>query len=100
MAAVFFFREHGLIAFIDDFGDDCAVISDIDIAANDGEIGCMAILIGGSKIYVGISGKIVHTEITDIDEGLHLMITVLLASYGPLTKMFVQIPRHVFLAFN
>jgi len=72
LLTVIFLGKRGLITFIDDFRDNRAVITNIYIAANDGRVGCMAILIGGPIINVGIIRKIVHDKISDIDEEFHV----------------------------
>jgi len=72
LLTVTFLRKSGLITFIDDFRDNRGVITNIYIAANDGRVGCMAILIGGPIINVGIIRKIVHDKISDIDEEFHV----------------------------
>lgn len=47
-------RHFGLNAFIDDFRDNRAVITNINIGANVDRVGRMAILKARSKINVGI----------------------------------------------
>lgn len=47
-------RHFGLNTFIDDFRDDRAVITNINIGANVDRVGRMAILKTWSKINVGV----------------------------------------------
>ena len=62
------FKKFIIIAFDNVFGDNGAVVSDVYIASNQNRIGCMAILIGGSIVDIGIIGERIHDEICYIDK--------------------------------